>query len=111
MINFEYDGYTLKYDEFQLKLEVICDYGEVLLDAPNFDLGKMNDIHEHLIDFFNFEYHANKLGEVLDNLREECLDLQKREEITDVYEFLKSQSFYELKDLEALLGGYVDAEE
>ncbi len=111
MINFEYGGYSFKYNEFQHKLEVKCDDGELLLDAPNFDLGKMSDIYEHLEKYFDFKYHTDKLGVVLDELREKYVSLQKLGETEEIYEFLKRESNYDLKELETLLGGYEDDEE
>lgn len=106
MINFEYGGYSFEYNEFQHKLAVKCDGEELLLDTPNFDLGKMPDIYDHLNKYFDFMYHAYKLAEVLDMLREENVFLQKIEETEEVHLFLRGQATCELDVLDTLLGGY-----
>lgn len=111
MIKFEYGGYSFEYNEFQHELEVKCDDEELLFDAPNFDLGKMPDIYDQLNNYFNFKYHANKLGGVLDELREKYVSLQKLEETEEVFEFLKEKTYYELNKLETLLGSDEDDEE
>ena len=111
MINFEYGGYSFEYNEFQHKLGVKCDGEELLLDASNFDLGKMADIYEHLINYFDFKHHADKLGEVLIELRENYLSPSYLEETEEVYDFLKRETDYELNELDAMLGGYEVDEE
>ena len=105
MINFEYGGYSFKYDEFQHKLEVSSSDKELLIDNVNFDLGKILDIYDHLDEYFRFEYHVDKLGGVLDELRENCLSLEKLEETEEVYEFLEQERNYALNEVEALLEG------
>lgn len=104
MVNFEYGGYSFKYNEFQHKLEVKCDDSELLLDAPNFDLSEMNDIYEQLNKYLSFKYHTDKFDEVLYELRNECLPLEQLEKAEGVYEFLYDNSCYALNELKALLG-------
>lgn len=111
MINFEYGSYSFEYNEFQHKLEVKCDDGELLLDAHNFNLGEMNEIYEHLNNYFNFKYHVDKLREVIDELRDKYVHPLKNEETEEVYEFLLTQEYIELDVLNTLLGGYKDDEE
>lgn len=105
MINFEYGGYSFNYNEFQHKLEVSSSDKKLLFDNVNFDLGKMLDIYHHLDEYFRFGYYVDKLGGVLDELRENCLSLEKLEETEEVYEFLEQERNYLRNEVEVLLEG------
>lgn len=112
MINFEYGGYSLRYNEFQHKLEVKYEDGELLLDAPKFDLGKMYEIYEHLDNYFDYIYHADIQENVLNVMKtDECNPERLLDKTQEVNEFLRAHAYRELDTLNDLLGGYEDEQE
>lgn len=109
MIKFEYGGYSFRYNEFQNKLEVKCGYGELLLDAPVCDLGKIYEIHEKLDKYFDMLYHANTQGDILNVLKtDECTPKRLIDKVQEVSDYLRAQACQEFDEICAMVEGDID---